>query len=318
MEINLTSAYEKILTIIILMAIGFFIKKKGILNDSVQSGIINLLIKVCIPFTIIHSFMDPFDIKKIKIVLLLIITAFLIYPVFQFIITPLLYKNIKEEDKKRTYRFSTTYPNAVFMGFPFIEALFGANGLFYAAVFNLPYNLYMWSIGFAEFTRQPMNKKGMKNTFLNPVFLSCIIGFALWLTQIFYPVTKIATLNPIWDTINLISAINTPLSMLMIGAMVADAKVLNVLKDKTVWYYLFNKLMFVPLMVAIILYLIGLRDWNLVIPVLIFAMPSCTTGAILSAQYNIKKEFMSSLVTLSTAFSAITITIWIIIILNLF
>lgn len=317
MNINLLGAYQKIITILILMIIGFFIKRKKILSNETQAGIINLLIKVCIPITIINSFLAPFDFSKIKTVMSLTIIAFLIYPIYQFVVSKILYLKHSDEEKGRIFRFATTYPNAVFMGFPFVQALFGANGLFFAAVFNLPYNLYMWSMGFAQFTKQPMNKEGMKHTFGNPVFISCLIGYAWWFLQAFIPAHTIKTLAPVYDVFSMASGINTPLSMLIIGGMVADSKFGQIIADKSVWFYAFNKLIIAPGLVLTVLYLLGFKGWILAIPAVIFAMPTCTTSAILAGQYEIRKEFTSSLVTFSTALSAITAPLWLLIIVRL-
>lgn len=318
MNINLLGAYQKIITILILMAIGFFMKKKKIISNSTQSGITNLLMKICIPITILNSFLEPFDFSKVKTIMSLTIIGLLIYPIFQLLVVKIMYlKYPKNVDKKRVFKFATSYPNAVFMGFPFVQALFGAKGLFYAAVFNLPYNLYMWSIGYGQFTKQPMTKDGIKHTLNNPVFISCLIGYAWWFIQRFIPVYAISTLSPVWDVFKLVSEITTPLSMMIIGGMVADTKFGKIISDKSVWYYVFNKLIFAPFIVIAVLYVLGFRGWTLAIPVVIFSMPSCATCAIVACQFEIEKEFTSSMVTFSTALSALTAPLWLLVIIKL-
>ena len=37
--------------------------------------------------------------------------------------------------------FAVTFSNTVFLGFPVIEALYGADGIFIAAISNIPFNL---------------------------------------------------------------------------------------------------------------------------------------------------------------------------------
>ncbi|MFS0779952.1 AEC family transporter [Neobacillus sp. 3P2-tot-E-2] len=317
MSLDLVAGYQKIFTIILLILLGFVLKKKNVITPALQKGITDLLIKVIIPFAVFNSFLAPFDWGKAKTSVALIIIAIIFYPAMQLIITKILYvKAPKDADKKRLFQFDTTYSNAVFMGYPFAQALFGNDGLFFASVFNLPYNIFLWSIGFAQFTKQPMNKDGIKATFTNPVIIACLSGYAWWLLQNFVPASADIVLTPIKDVFGAVGATNTPISMIIIGAMLADSKIGKVIADKEVWYFAFNKLILIPGLVFSLLYFLGFRDWILAIPTVIVAMPTCATGGILAGQYNIQKELAASLITFTTVLSAVTAPIWLIAILN--
>lgn len=317
MNIDLVAGYQKIITIILLIAIGFLAKKKNIVSKETQAGLTNLLLKIIIPFSVFNSFLSPFDWQKAKTSVTLIGIAILFYPIMQFVVTPLLYSKFpKDDNKRRLFSFDTTYSNAVFMGYPFAQALFGNNGLFFASVFNLPYNIYLWSIGFAKFTKQPMNKDGIKNTLTNPVIISCLLGYLWWIVQVYVPASANVVLKPVWDVFSTIGACNTPISMMVIGAMLADSKIGQVLSDKEVWYFAFNKLILIPGVLFVILYVLGYRGWIIAIPTVIAAMPTCATGGILASRYEIQKELAASLITFTTVLSAVTAPIWLIVILN--
>lgn len=318
MQLDVVSGYQKIVTIILLILIGFFLKKKNIITKAYQEGLTSILLKVIIPFSVFNSFLSDFDFEKMKTSVMLLVIAIIFYPLNQFVISKLLYMKVpKDPERKRLYSFNTTYSNAVFMGYPFAQALFGDEGLFFASVFNLPYNIYLWSMGYATLTKQPMNKQGLKNTFTNPVIIACILGYIWWLVQGYVPASADIVLTPIWDVFSTIGACNTPLSMMVIGAMLADSKIGSVLSDKTVWYFSAMKLLLIPALMLIVLSALGFEGWTLAIPVVIAAMPSCATGGILASQFDIQKELAASLITFTTLFSAVTIPIWLILLLNL-
>lgn len=318
MELNLVAGYQKIVMIILLILLGFFLKKRQVITDELQGGLTNLLLKVIIPFSVFNSFLTPFEFEKMNISFKLILIAIVFYPLMQLVITKFLYAKASDSsEKRRLYAFNTTYSNAVFMGYPFAQALFGNEGLFFASVFNLPYNIFLWSIGFAQFTKQPMNKQGLKNTLTNPVIIACVLGYAWWFLQQFVPSGATVVLQPVWDVFGSIGAVNTPLSMLVIGCMLANAKISNVLGDKTTWYFAFVKMLLVPGAVFATLYLLGFRDWILAIPTIIVAMPSCATGGILANKYEIQPALAASLITFTTLLSAITAPLWLILILNM-
>jgi len=317
MNINMLAGYQKIITILLLILVGFLAKKNNVISKETQSGLTNLLIKVVIPFAVFSAFLTPFDWVKAKTGGILIVLAIVFYPIMQFVVGKLLYfKYPNDPDKKRLFSFGTTYSNAVFMGYPFIQALFGKEGLFFASVFNLPYNVYLWSIGFAQFTRQPLNREGLKNTFTNPVIIACFFGYIYWLTQGFIPMGAKSALAPVWDVFTTVGGANTPLSMLVIGAILGDAKIGKIVFDKEIWYFSFCKLLFIPGAVFAVLYFTGYRGWVLAIPTAICAMPTCATGGILAGKYDIQKELAVSLITFTTVLSAATAPIWMAVILN--
>ncbi|MFT4143646.1 MAG: AEC family transporter [Mobilitalea sp.] len=318
MQIDVVAGYQKIVTIILLIAVGFFLKKKNVITKEYQAGLTSLLLKVIIPFSVFNAFITPFDFAKAKTSLVLIGIAVAFYPLTQLVLTKILYLKVpKDGEKKRLFSFDTTYSNAVFMGYPFSQALFGSDGLFFASVFNLPYNIYLWSMGYAMFTKQPMNKQGIKNTLTNPVIIACVLGYTWWLIQGFVPTQADIVLKPVWDVFSVVGACNTPISMMVIGAILADSKIAKVLSDKEVWYFASVRLLVIPLLMFTVLYSLGFRDWILAIPVIITAMPTCATGGILASQFNIQKELAASLITFTTVLSAITVPIWLVVILNI-
>ena len=317
MNINLVAGYQKIITILLLILVGFLAKRSGVINKETQSGLTNLMIKVVIPFAVFSAFLTPFDWVKARTGGVLIVLAIVFYPVMQFLVGKALYfKYPRDKDKQRLFAFGTTYSNAVFMGYPFLQALFGKEGLFFGSVFNLPYNVYLWSIGFAQFTRQPLNKDGIKNTMTNPVIIACLLGYLYWLTQGLIPAGAKTALAPVWDVFSTVGAANTPLSMLVIGAILGDARIGRIVFDKEIWYFSFCKLLLVPGLVFAALYFAGYRSWVLAIPTAICAMPTCATGGIRAGRYEIQKEMAVSLITFTTVLSAATAPIWLALILN--
>jgi len=157
MSAELVIGYQKIV-IILLIATGFVLRKKQIFTKELQGGITNFLFKFIIPIAIFNSFANSeFDGQKLKESIIIIVISLIFYPAAQ-LLGKLLYINVKDEKKKRMLTFATAYANQTFMGLPFVQAIFGAGGLLAASMFNLPYNIYLWSIGFATLTALAMNK----------------------------------------------------------------------------------------------------------------------------------------------------------------
>lgn len=311
MNANMLIGYQKIISIILLILTGFLLGKRGVITEQTQNRITDLLMKVIIPFSVFSSFFSPFTTDKLHTSLQLLLTALIFYPVNQLLLGRFVFAGCrKEEDKRRLFVFSNTYSNTVFMGYPFAQALFGKEGLFYASMFNLPYNLYLWSMGYCYLTKQPMNKQGVKNTLTNPVILACFAGYLWWMARGALPAGNTIWLQPVQEVFEMVGACSTPLSMLVIGSLVAGTGLGGIIKDVAAWYFSAVKLILVPGILLLVLLVLGISGGGLVIPVVIAAMPACATGGILAAKYHVKKEYAASLVAFTTLLSVFTIPVW--------
>ena len=50
-------------------------------------------------------------------------------------------------------RFATIFGNAAFMGIPLIQAVCGAEAAIYASIYNITFNLFLWTMGVYLCTR---------------------------------------------------------------------------------------------------------------------------------------------------------------------
>jgi predicted permease len=317
-SVSVLQGYEKIVVIFLLVLIGFFLKKKNIITNQFKSDLTDLLFKLIIPFAVFMSFLSQdFSTENLKKAGIVILASLLFYPVVQLLLGKLLYIKVGDSAKQRILTFETTYGNQTFMGLPFTQALFGNEGLFIASMFNLPYNFFLWSMGFAGLTKQPTNKKGVKDTLTNPIILACAAGFVVWVILGFLPSAVTTSLQPIWDVGSAVGGCNTPLSMIIIGAMLADAHFGEVVKEKIVWLFAAAKHLIVPGIFFLVLWLLGFRGLQLAVPVLMAAMPGCVTGGMIANKFKIRPDYAASVITFSTALSAITIPIWLVILINI-
>ena len=99
----------------------------------------------------------------------------------------------------------------------------------------------------------------------------------------------------------------TPLSMLVIGATLAQADVRRVAGRWQNYATILVRLVFLPILVGALCYLARVRGPILTLSVLITAMPVASSSSILASIYNVAPEEGSSLVFLSTMLSMITI-----------
>jgi predicted permease len=99
----------------------------------------------------------------------------------------------------------------------------------------------------------------------------------------------------------------TPLSMFIIGAMLADVKLKDMFNDFPVYYANFIKLIAAPIIVYFALRLLGAEKTLLYICVILASMPTASLIGVLAERYNVNKEIASKCAFLTTILSMITI-----------
>ncbi|MBV7276944.1 AEC family transporter [Clostridium sp. PL3] len=287
---------DQVAILFIIMAIGIIARKKKILTDEVKKGVTDLILNITLPFMIIASFNQKFSMDMLVNAGAILIFSTSIHTISYFISKILYFKST--DDRKSVLRYLTVFSNAAFMGYPVLEAMYGKIGVFYASIYCIPVRVFMWTLGVMLFTSK---KEGnyLKQIFFNPGIIAVIIGSIPFSLSIQFPII-------ISNTLNMMGNMTTPLSMLMVGSMIADADIKKIFEG-TVFYGAFVRLIMIPIVVLTVLKLIGIRGELLGVTVVLTAMPAASFTAILAGKFHANEVFASKCVFVSTLLSIVTI-----------
>ena len=111
------------------------------------------------------------------------------------------------------------------------------------------------------------------------------------------------------STVNSLAGCNTALSMMVVGMILADLK-LREMVDVPVMVYSAVRLILIPVLVLIPCRLLGLDEMVTGVSVLLAAMPAGATTSILAAKYDADAGFTTKMIIMSTLASVITTPIW--------
>ncbi len=287
------------LMMFLLVGIGFFIRKKGIVNTEGRMNMIDLCLYITLPFNVLHSFLRKWDWNLFIAcgVILLLSIGFNAISVF---FSTVLYKK-QEENRQKTLKYGTIISNSGFLGNPMVEGIYGSEGLLYAALFMLPVRIVMWTIGIAVFLKG-RKEKLWKNVLTHPCIVAIYAGVIIMVCGIQFPTF-------VEKTIVGISGCNTPLSMMLIGMMLAEVKPKGLI-DKTMVFYTAIRLLVIPAVVFAITGLLPIDGMLRGITVIMAGMPAPITTALLSAKYGGDEKYATGMVFLSTILSLITLPLW--------
>ena len=290
---------NQVIVLFIIMAVGFYAKKKKFLNNAVDKGLSDLLLNITLPFMIITSFNIKYESQMVSNAQKILILSFVIHISLIFISKLLFFKSAN--NKQQVFRFITIFSNVGFMGYPVLESIYGGTGVFYAAIFNIAFNILVWTVGVMLFTGEK-DFKSMGKALANPALIAVGIGLILFGFSIKLPV-------PIETSLKLVGSTTTPISMIIVGSMLAEMKFKDAFTDISVYYATIVRLLIVPMIIYVVLKLLKVDDFLLNICVILQAMPAAVMAPIIAEKYGGDNLLASQCVFITTIVSGITIPI---------
>ena len=122
-------------------------------TDSFGKGLSNLILYIAQPCLIVYAYLDCAsrlgDIWHH--VLLTFVLSMIVHIIFALVAIPVFKK--APDSKGRMLKFATVFSNAAFMGIPLIIAIMGTEAAIYASVYNISFNLFLWTLGVHFCTR---------------------------------------------------------------------------------------------------------------------------------------------------------------------
>ena len=297
---------QQILVLFLLIFVGVLTSKLNIVHSDFKKDLSKFLLYVTVPAFLITAMganftsENPVEVisnsyKLILISLLMyalaIALSFLLAKIFKFTI-----------DERNVMQFSITFSNVAFMGYPIIDIIYGSEGVFYAAIYNLTFNILIWTLGVVLITR---GKSVNNNTnpwmkIINPGVVAIIIGFILFIFNIQLPYA-------LGEGIRLVGNLTTPLAMIFIGLSLSDVSIMEIVSDYRGFVISIFRLGIFPGIFYLVLSIIGCEGYMLTIPVIISAMPVAINGSMFAMTFESDYVFASKLVFLSSFLSLITI-----------
>ena len=110
-------------------------------------------------------------------------------------------------------------------------------------------------------------------------------------------------------TISGLSSCNTPLSMMLVGMMLAEMNPRG-LMDRTMLFYTGVRLIVIPGVVFLLTMFLDIDPLLRGIAVIIAGMPAPITTALLSAKYDGDETYATGMIFVTTIVSLITLPIW--------
>jgi malate permease and related proteins len=292
-----------ILSLFLLIGIGFFARRHGFLGASRVHQISHIVVNIAIPALTLSSMQVPNTGPAMGMVEATLAIAFAYYIgafLFSLLICHFLPATPRE---KGVFQFMLVFPNVGFMGIPVSEVILGPDSLFYVILFNLPFNLLVFTMGIWLLAHERPDRPDWR-LLLTPGLIASVAGLALFFIGYDIPF-------PVDVTLDWIGKATTPLAMIVVGALLAALPVSRLAGDWRIVTITALRLLVLPVLAFILLAPILDDRLLLFSTVLLIAMPVAANTVLLSEEYDVDATLASQGVFLSTLVSCATIPlIW--------
>ena len=288
----------------LLLAIGFVSRKVGLLNDSASKHLSRLIICLGQPALIIAALNNAeWSKEKLWIALWSTLIGLGMHTLFA-ILAFFICKGIKNVDHAKIFEFGLVFANCGFLGFPVLDAVFGEGmGSFMGAFYVISFHLFLWTWGIAILARGREDiRLTPKKALLNYGTIPCLAGMALYFLKPFFTLPQ-----PIGTTLGYLGGLCTPISLLIIGGLLATVPVKKLFGTPSLYVHSLISLVLFPIFVCLLTKLLHLPDQYILFCTIMAGLPAASTVTMLGEIHGIDPAYASQTVGMTSLFTVVTL-----------
>lgn len=213
---TLLTTLNQMLYLFFFILAGYLLARFNVVDKNISSSLSKLVNWLFTPALMINTFAENFVPDKLTeyapyLVLSLIVLA-LVIPLAIGLSRMISRPGIE----RRTFTYSFIITNAGFLGYPLIEAVFGPEILLKYMIFNIPTNIFIYTVGMGMFrSDEPLHFSfGELKRLVNPPLIAIPVGILIGLFQIRLPAAVDSILVSSADCM-------APVAMLMTGIVLS-------------------------------------------------------------------------------------------------
>ena len=290
---------RQILSLFLIMACGFLAVKLRLLKATDSRVLSVLSIYLIVPCVIIKSFQIELT-EQVRdgflLAVVVAVAAHICLLLVSFALRRFLHLDAVE-------RASAIYSNAGNLIIPLVTALLGEEWVIYSSAFICVQQIFIWT--HAQMILSGQKGINWKKLLLNMNVISIVLGLSLMLLRVRLPEILLSSVSSVSATIG-------PVSMIMLGMLLANADLKAIVTDRRVYLVTALRLIAVPLLLLCLLRLSGLAgtvpQGHTILYISFMAMmtPAATMVTQLSQLNDNRPAFASSVNVMTTLLCVIT------------
>lgn len=299
---DFTAVSYQIGVLALMIFAGFIAGKTGYMDIKIKDALSKLIVKIVLPCLIISSITSK-ELEKglagdiFTVFLMSVFSLAVLYSLG--VISAKILKIPKETES--VHKLLSCLGNVTFVGYPVITAMYGEEGFFYAIIYWLINDMFLWTAGVFDLKKNEIKDiKSVLKNLINPN----TIAFCLSIFMLIFGI-KLPPL--LYDTVSGIGSLTIGLSMLFIGMALSAVDIKNAVKKWWIFALAPLKLVIMPILFILIFKNLGIREILLGAVVLEAAMPSQTVLSILANESGADFEYAACGMFVTTLLSLVTL-----------
>lgn len=288
------TVFGKIISIFMIMIVGVICFRIGIIDNYTKEKLSRLSTLVVNPILIFTSFQMEYDTALLKNVGILFVLAILSFMISIVLAHFLLHE--KEGYDLAVEKFAATYNNCGFIGVPLGYALFGNIGVIYATVFVATFHMFCWTHGIMLLDKGGFQLKKL----VNPCLIAVAAGMVCFILQLKLPENIAFAMDAIGD-------MNTPLAMLLSGAIMAQLDFKQALMKRRLFFVSLLRLVVSSAVFCLILRFLPIDEQMRTVAAVTAACPSGAMTITMAILFQRDDHYATELFTVTTLLSMVTI-----------
>ena len=299
---NVNALSEQMILLFVLILVAYLASKVKLLPANANKVLADLVVNITNPATILYSVAtSSHALSNGAVLSILGITTLTLGG--QILFAHGYTKVLRLEQRPAgVYRFMLVFSNCGFLGYPVVRALFGADAVFVASMYNLIFQILSFTYGVRQVGGDPSSRQVSIKMFMTPMVVTSVLALILYLINIpFHPMVV--------ETLSLLDRITSPASMLVIGCALAAYPLKTIFGRWHVYVFCVMRLIVIPVIVWAVLRLFITDPLILGVMVVLSAMPAATNTVLLCAKYNGDESTAASGLFVSTLLSLLTMPV---------
>lgn len=288
---------NQVLILFLILLVGYVAAKAKILDSPTIRKLSEILLYVASPMLILNSFLFEFSMERLTNAGWVILASGGFF-LFSVGLSKLMFLRFNEKVNP-VLRFTAIFSNCGYMGLPMMMALYGEDGVFYGSFYIIMFHITLWTLGVRIFGVGGAQTGGWKKILLNPSLIAVYVGMIIFVARIPMPQVVVGAVSAVGN-------MTMPLSMLIIGAVLSQAKLGTVFNDPKVYLASAVRLVVMPLLALLLARLVGLPVLPSAVLVTAVAMPAAANITIFAEMFDKDSVFASKCVSVSTLLSILT------------
>lgn len=291
--------------LMLLIIIGYIIVRLNVVQSEGTVLLSRLENNVFVPALILDTFANNLTIEKISDAwkyllggtILILITSFLAVFLSKFL--------TKDKYLQNIYSYGLAFANFGFMGNAVVMALFPQMFMNYI-IFVLPLwvAIYAWAVPVLLIPNSE-GKQSFKETlksFLNPMFISILIGAVLGLTRLPLPDFLLTSFSSLGSCMS-------PIAMILTGMTIAKIDLKKTFTTPSIYFVSLIRLLFIPLLVLLILIFLPVDNGIKLCAICCVSMPLGLNTIVVPGAYGQDTSVAAGLALISHLLSCLTIPV---------